>query len=206
LKNCPKSPIIWQKYAEFEEQHSTASKARSILETAKLKIPKSPDLWLASVRFEFRQNSTNKNGGTDRSLSMALQQCPDSGKLWAFSVDFETKAKRRGRCYDALKALPEDCYVYLSAAKLFWSERKLEKAKNWFERAVKTKDFGDAWIYYYSFSLQHGTEEEQQNLLERCSEAEPKHGEKWTSVSKKPGNMKKSTADILKEAALKIKI
>lgn len=42
--------------------------------------------------------------------------------------------------------------------RLFWSERKLSKAREWFLRTVKIDpDFGDAWAYFYRFELNHGT-------------------------------------------------
>jgi hypothetical protein len=42
---------------------------------------------------------------------------------------------------------------------LFWTERKISKAREWFQRAVKIEpDLGDTWAYFYKFELQHGTE------------------------------------------------
>ena len=43
--------------------------------------------------------------------------------------------------------------------RLFWTERKVVKAREWFQRAVKIEpDLGDAWATFYKFELQHGTE------------------------------------------------
>ena len=43
--------------------------------------------------------------------------------------------------------------------RLFWSERKITKAREWFHRTVKIdSDLGDAWAFFYKFELQHGTE------------------------------------------------
>lgn len=43
--------------------------------------------------------------------------------------------------------------------RLFWSERKITKAREWFQRTVKIEpDLGDAWALFYKFELQHGTE------------------------------------------------
>lgn len=42
---------------------------------------------------------------------------------------------------------------------MFWSERKITKAREWFLRTVKIEpDLGDAWAFFYKFELQHGTE------------------------------------------------
>ncbi len=47
----------------------------------------------------------------------------------------------------------------LSVFRLFWSERKVKKAREWFQRAVKIDpDLGDTWANFYRFELIHGTE------------------------------------------------
>jgi hypothetical protein len=52
--------------------------------------------------------------------------------------------------------------VLVTVARLFWSERKVEKARSWFERSVKTDsgdpDYGDAWSWWWKFEQQHGTD------------------------------------------------
>ena len=73
----------------------------------------------------------------------------------------------------------------LAVAKMFWSERKLQKSREWFTRTVKLEpDLGDAWIYFYKFELLHGTEEQQNEVKSRCVNAEPKHGEMWCKYTK----------------------
>ncbi len=43
--------------------------------------------------------------------------------------------------------------------RLFLSERKIIKAREWFHRTVKIDaDLGDAWGYFYKFEQIHGTE------------------------------------------------
>ena len=50
--------------------------------------------------------------------------------------------------------------------RLFWTERKISKAREWFIRAVKIDpDLGDSWAYYYKFELQFGTEVHINNAL-----------------------------------------
>ena len=36
--------------------------------------------------------------------------------------------------------------------------------------------------------VQHGNEDQQQAVLKRAADADPKHGEKWTQVTKAPEN------------------
>lgn len=84
------------------------------------------------------------------------------------------------------------------AAKLFWSERNMDKARRWFNRAVTVDpDLGDAWAYLYKFEMKHGNEEQQQDLVKRCVAADPRHGEAWTKVSKDIGNIRLKTEEIL---------
>lgn len=64
-------------------------------------------------------------------------------------------------------------------------------------------DYGDAWAYFYKFETQHGSEQQQQELIERCIAAEPKHGEEWCQVSKNIANWCFKTEDVLR-AVVKI--
>lgn len=46
-----------------------------------------------------------------------------------------------------------------SVGRLFWTERKISKAREWFQRAIKIEpDLGDTWTSFYKFELHHGTE------------------------------------------------
>ena len=43
--------------------------------------------------------------------------------------------------------------------RMFWSERKIAKARECFNRTVKIDpDLGDAWANFYKFKLMHGDE------------------------------------------------
>lgn len=59
----------------------------------------------------------------------------------------------------------QDCFAILVpqllfvCVRLFWSERKITKSREWFLRTVKIEpDLGDAWALFYKFELQHGTQ------------------------------------------------
>ena len=120
-------------------------------------------------------------------VARALQDCPSSGKLWALSIDMEDKRHKKGKSVDALKKCDNDAYVMLAVAKLFASERKIEKARSWFNRTVTLEaDLGDAWAHYYEFELKHGNEERQKEVIRRCVQAEPQSGEQWKKVVKDP--------------------
>ncbi|CAK9294730.1 unnamed protein product [Gordionus sp. m RMFG-2023] len=127
-----------------------------------------------------------------------MQECPNSGKLWAESIFMESRPHRKTKSVDALKRCEHDVRVLLAVSKLFWCERKLSKAKDWFYRTLKLdQDYGDTWAYFYRFLCMHGTEEEKEELIKRCVKAEPHHGEIWCSVSKDISNWKLKTPEIL---------
>jgi pre-mRNA-processing factor 6 len=101
-----------------------------------------------------------------------------------------------------LKCCEHDAHVLLAVSKLFWSERKIQKARDWFNRTVKLEpDLGDAWAYYYKFEQCHGTEEQRNDVKQRCVQAEPRHGEEWASVSKLITNWKLKTDQLLLSCA-----
>ena len=77
-------------------------------------------------------------------------------------------------------------------------DRKIEKAKSWFNRAVTLDpDNGDAWAAFHRFLSLHGREEERASVTRRCCAAEPRHGDEWCKVRKAMENAGKSTEDVL---------
>lgn len=97
--------------------------------------------------------------------------------------------------------------LFAETKRLFWAERKTEKAKNWFERALSAdEDLGDSWAYYYSFLQKHGTDAEQSDLAVRCARAKPRHGELWVAESKKIGNVLLGAVEILRRVSAGIKM
>uniref|UniRef100_A0A7N8XFF2 Pre-mRNA-processing factor 6 n=1 Tax=Mastacembelus armatus TaxID=205130 RepID=A0A7N8XFF2_9TELE len=203
LKKCPHSVPLWLLLSHLEESVGQLTRARAILEKARLKNPQSPELWLESVRLEFRAGLKNI---ANTLMAKALQECPNSGILWAEAVFLEGRPQRKTKSVDALKKCEHDPHVLLAVAKLFWSERKITKAREWFLRTVKIEpDLGDAWALFYKFELQHGTEEQQEEVRKRCENAEPRHGELWCAESKHVLNWQKKTGEILAQVASKIK-
>jgi pre-mRNA-processing factor 6 len=103
------------------------SKARSILEIARLKI-NSPQLWLCAVRVE-RRAGNHKAAAT--LMAKALQQCRNAGTLWAEAIAMEPRAQQKTKSSDALKACDNDPHVIVAVSRLFWRDRKEEKARSW---------------------------------------------------------------------------
>lgn len=195
-KACPRSIPLWLLYSRLEERAGTLVKARSVLDRARLAIPKSPELWTESVRIERRANNIPIAKNV---MAKALQEVPNSGLLYSESIwNLEPRTQRKPRALEAIKKVDNDPILFVTIARIFWGERKLEKAQNWFEKAILLdSDLGDTWAWYYKFLLQHGTEEKRADVVAKCILNEPRHGEVWQSVSKDPKNTGKGLEDIL---------
>jgi pre-mRNA-processing factor 6 len=182
VKNCPQSLELWLAACSLEEQRGQLSRARAMLESARFKNPGSPLLWKRAIAIE---DGAGMRKIAESMLAKALQECPVSGVLWALAISFASKTQQRERCTDALKRCDKDALVLLAVAKVFWSDRKLDKAKVWLERACALDPkLGDAWCYLYLYARQHETAEAQTKAIQRCVAAEPNKGEHWTAVSK----------------------
>ena len=199
VKACPDCVPIWLEAARLEEAMGNGGRARSLLEVGRLKNVNAPRLWLEAVRLERRAG--NKKAAATL-MSKALQQCRTAGSLWAEAIAMEPRAQQKTKSSDALKACDNDPMVILAVSRLFWRDRKEEKARSWCNRAVTIDpDLGDAWANYYAFELQHGTSEQQAEVMRRAIAADPKHGDEWTAVSKALKCQRWTTEHIVKQVA-----
>ncbi|KAG7369386.1 tetratricopeptide repeat protein [Nitzschia inconspicua] len=178
------------------------TKARSLLELARLKNPKNDQLWLEAVRLERRSNNPKL---AETLMARALQECPKSGALLSETILTAPRVEQKSKSADAVKRNPESPLVIAAVATLFSLDRKTEKARKWFERAVMLdQDWGDSWVRYYAFELEHGTVEQQTAVRDRCVKVEPKHGELWPTVVKDMAHRHKSISECLELAAAQI--
>ena len=67
---------------------------------------------------------------------MMSQECPTSGQLWALAIEMEAKPQRKTRSVDAMKKCEHDPHVLLAVSRLFWSDRKVQKCRDWMARCV----------------------------------------------------------------------
>ncbi|CAL1712307.1 unnamed protein product [Somion occarium] len=199
IKACPKEVNLWILASRLEEADNRSIKARSLLDKARLANPGSDVLWAEAVGVEER------SGGTAQAktvLARGLQECPNSGLLWSMAIWAEPRPTRKSRSADALRKAADDPLIICTVARLFWAERKIEKARQWFERAVKINpDIGDVWGWWLKFERQHGTQEYQDEVVKRCVAAEPHHGQTWQSIAKDMKSTGKSTKEILELVA-----
>ena len=157
-------------------------KARSTLEKARIINPIASDLWVESIRVEQRAGNTAMAKAL---LAKSLQTNSSSGELWSLAILMDPRPQRKSRSADALKKCENDAHVVCTIAKLFWSERKYDKARNWFNRAIQTQStLGDTYCWFLKFEIMHGTESTRLDVISKCQEAEPKYGELWTGISK----------------------
>ncbi|KAG2489786.1 hypothetical protein HYH03_011736 [Edaphochlamys debaryana] len=183
LARCPNSIPLWRSAARLEEEAGgNVARARALLDQARLKNPKNDELWLTAIRTEQRAGNEK---AADTVLAKALQDCPTSGPLWAEAISMAPRPARKTKATDALKRCDNDPFVVAAVAQLFWADRKVEKARSWFNRAVTlSPDIGDHWAHFYKFECQFGTPEQQAEVSSRCAAADPHHGERWCRVSK----------------------
>lgn len=195
---CPKSVPLWLLASRLEEKAGVVIKARSVLDRARLAVPKNAQLWTDSVRIERRLKNISQ---AKNLMAKALQEVPNSGLLWSESIwHLEPRTQRKPRSLEAIKKCENDPILFVTVARVFWGERRLEKAANWFEKAILLdSDLGDTWAWYLKFLLQHGTEEKRADVVNKCVLSEPKHGEIWQSVSKDPANARLGTEEVLKK-------
>merc|ERR1719354_856555 len=121
LKSCPTSITLWILASRLEEKASSYNmngngngngnstgvgftKARSLLELARLKNQKNPDLWLEAVRLE-RRASNDKLAVTI--MARALQDCPNSGQLLAENITTAPRVEQKSKSSDAIKKCPD---------------------------------------------------------------------------------------------------
>ena len=211
LQSCPNDNVVlWILASRLEERagefdsslRGGVTKARSLLELSRLKNPKNPELWVEAIRLE-RRTGNDKLAVT--LMARALQECPSSGLLLAENISTAPRVEQKSKSADAIKKCPDDPRVISAVASLFASERKHEKARKWFERAVVLDpDLGDSWARYYAFETEMGSAAQKDKVKERCVAAEPKHGEIWCSIMKQMENRQKSIGEGLELVAEKI--
>ena len=154
VKACPKSIPLWVLSSRLEEKAGITIKARALLEKARIQNPKSEELWAESIKVEERAGSA---GQAKTMLARAQQDCPLSGILWNMAIWMEPGSGRKGKSVDAIKKSSENPIVICAIGRLFWAERKIEKARLWLGRAVNAdKDNGDLWAWWLKFERQHG--------------------------------------------------
>ena len=206
LKVCGECVPLWLHTVWLEERERGPNKARTVVELARLKLPTADLLWLEAVRLERRAGNDKL---AESVMAKALQACATSGVLWAEDVMTCPKPAQRSKSVDALKRCDNDPYVITAVARLFDRDRKLDKARKWFERAVGIDSRnGDSWAHFYVFELLHrapaDAADASEAVLRRCVAAEPNRGEVWCRTAKRTALRRTGVANILRTIAAEI--
>jgi pre-mRNA-processing factor 6 len=207
VRQCKHAVPIWILAARLEENDNKLIKARAVLDRARLANKANEQLWYASVRLELRGGFETQARGL---LSKALQECPKSGLLWSEQIWQEPKTKRIPRATDALHKCETDPILVCTIARIFWSDRKLDKAKSWLQKAIKADlDVGDSWGWFYKFLIEHGgetTEAEVTDLLQQMEKADPHHGLLWPEIIKQDEHVNKSRRELLDAFSSRVQV
>jgi pre-mRNA-processing factor 6 len=121
VKAVPKDITLRVLASRLEEADGKSIRARALLEKARLVNPKSDALWAEAVRVEERSGAPAQGKTL---LTRALQECPTSGILRSMAIWPQHKA----RSVDALGKCEADPLVTCTVARLYWADRRIEKA------------------------------------------------------------------------------
>lgn len=210
LGRCPTSVPLCKSIALTYEKAGAIAKARSKLEQGRQKNPRSEQLWLEAIRMELR---ASRPKFANELLAKALQACPSSGILNAEAIAMAPRPQRKSKSAEALTRCNDDPHIIAAVAQLFWNDRKVDKARSWFSRAVLLDpDNGDFWALFYQFEQEQlqqvpprSTAEAVAAVLAKAIAAEPRHGERWQAVSKALDSAHESTHQILMKVVANLK-
>ena len=127
---CTSLVLAEGRYSVPEEADRKSIRTRALLEKASSQL-ESDALWAEVVRVEERSGAPAHGKAL---LARALQECPTSGistAIWS-----EAQPQRKARSVDALRKCEADPLMICTVARLYWADRRIEKAREWFERAV----------------------------------------------------------------------
>ncbi|TFY64399.1 hypothetical protein EVG20_g5958 [Dentipellis fragilis] len=218
LKKYPKFAKLYMVQGQIHQSRKDFAAARASYAAGLKAVPKDVTLWILASRLEEPRARAfvdvlwaeavaveERAGGAAQAKAMlarGLQECPSSGLLWSQAIWAEARPQRKARSVDALKKAQDDPLVICTVARLFWAERKIEKARQWFGRSIAANpDVGDTWAWWLKFERQHGTKEHQDEVINKCIAAEPQHGATWQAIAKADENMGKSVKEILELVA-----
>ncbi|KAF8503248.1 hypothetical protein F5888DRAFT_1799581 [Russula emetica] len=138
----PKDVTLRVPASRLEEADGKSIRARALLEKTRLVNPKIDILWAEAVRVEERSGAPAQGNAL---LARAVQECPTSGILWSMAIWSEARPQRKARSVKALRKCEAGPLVICTVARLYWTDRRIEKAREWFERAISAgPDLGDA--------------------------------------------------------------
>lgn len=186
---------LWILWSSLEEQLGVTIKARSVLDEALVHLPSDDRLWVQKIELERRHNLI----AARQLVSRALKVIPQSPRLWMIQLLMIAKmSQRKNMMLEALRATNNDPIVLLGIGRMFLAENKVDKAKQWVQRAAEgCHTNGDIWATQYRLILSLGSdldvfmrnfEKNYDNIIE---------GDRWNQVKKNPQRLFCSPKEIL---------
>jgi pre-mRNA-processing factor 6 len=150
LKALPNDERIFYEFVKFENYISQSNNQKLFNK----RLNNIDDIYEENEE----ENNLNLKNNSILVLNKALKECPNSGLLWSLAIDLEM-INKHGRAAEALKKCETSVHIKTAVGKLFAKEKNIEKARTWFDNAIRSNpEFGDAWIYYYKLEKQFGDE------------------------------------------------
>lgn len=150
LKVMPKDERILYEFIKFENFVSNSNNEKLFNK----KLNNIDDIY----EEDESENQINMKNNSMLVLNKALKECPNSGLLWSLAIDMEM-INKHGKAAEALKKCETSIHIKTAVGKLFAKEKNIEKARTWFDNAIRSNpEFGDAWIFYYKLEKQFGDE------------------------------------------------
>lgn len=202
IKICNKSPQLWIKLSEIDQQLGIVIRARAVIDQAILQNPESPELWCYKIQFEKR----NQDLVSARNISnKSLKKFPGNADIWIEYLWLLPKMSQRKTAFlDALKATDNSSLILMIIGVFFWYDGKFNKCKNWFERSLQLDNTnGDTWAWIFNYTKKLGTEQEIEKLVKdyESNYDNINKGKVFTIVNKSIQNFDKTPQQILEITA-----
>eukprot|EP01054_Gregarina_sp_Poly1_P010641 Gregarina_sp_Poly_1__10640@NODE_79_length_15751_cov_81_561464_g67_i0_p2_GENE_NODE_79_length_15751_cov_81_561464_g67_i0NODE_79_length_15751_cov_81_561464_g67_i0_p2_ORF_typecomplete_len1003_score189_42PRP1_N/PF06424_12/7_2e43TPR_15/PF13429_6/3_4e03TPR_15/PF13429_6/3_1e05TPR_15/PF13429_6/0_00085TPR_15/PF13429_6/2_8e09TPR_15/PF13429_6/5_9e06TPR_15/PF13429_6/1_6e05Suf/PF05843_14/0_0032Suf/PF05843_14/0_0024Suf/PF05843_14/0_049Suf/PF05843_14/7_1e07Suf/PF05843_14/5_8e10Suf/PF05843_14/6ChAPs/PF09295_10/0 len=199
VQQVPGSVPVWVSFIDLYIRTKHFARGRTVREKASLLLPEEELIWFKAVEIE-KLDPDSPKGMAQQMVSRALQRCPKSGLLLCEAVWLEDKVKRGAKVFEALTKSERDPSCVEAAARVFWEDNKVKKAREWF---LKTHElgprYGDAYGSHLAFEIERGEYDRVAEIFRAASEAEPNEGLRWNSVAKRVENWGKSVPEKLLE-------
>ncbi|KAF8483098.1 hypothetical protein F5888DRAFT_1844098 [Russula emetica] len=221
---CPQAEVQWLMWAKGKWLGGDVRAAREVLERAFVRNSESEQIWLAAVKLEAENGELAGTGTVARTAYVAgIKAVQKNVTLRVLASRLEEADGKSIRARALLEkarlvnpksdvlwagrgAMPNIRHALVDGnlvARLYWADRRIEEAREWFERAVSAgPDLGDAWGWWLKFERKHETAAQQEDVIVRCQAAEPRHGETWQPIAKDDKNRGKSAKEILELVAV----
>ncbi|EGW32610.1 Pre-mRNA splicing factor prp1 [Spathaspora passalidarum NRRL Y-27907] len=204
VKQCANSIPVWKMLSLIDEKYLNVTiRARSDLDMAILQNPKSDELLVAKVQFEIRQQDMI---AARQLANKALKLFPNSPSVWMVYLSLIPKMSHRKTSFlDAMKKTENSPIILLGVGVFFWVDGNHQKAKAWFDRALKAdRKNGDIWGWSYNYLQKYGSEDEVNKFLSQFEESydDINTGDRFCSIKKDIKNFDKKPAEILKFVSL----